>query len=114
MGSCASDDNACTELDEVDDIDDRVRVRSCTALKYSGWICASVGRVTTERADDIDDLRLGGGAYVVLMLDGEVHILSSASWIWVVDMCAGAASDVMVSGARGTIRGVTGAAWPYD
>lgn len=79
MGSCASDDNACTELDEVDDMDDRVRVRSCTALKWSGWICASVGRVTTERADDIDALRLGGGAYAVLILEGEVHILSSVS-----------------------------------
>lgn len=63
--------------------------------------------MTTERADDIDALRSGGGACVVLILDGDVHILSSVSQV--VDMCAGAASCVIVSGARGTIRGVAGA-----
>jgi hypothetical protein len=57
-GKCASEVSAAKDVDEVD-IFDRVRLRSGYCLLDGGGLMGVIGRVATDRADEIEVRRFG-------------------------------------------------------
>lgn len=73
VGRYASEDSAWTDDEELEDIEESVRWRSCALPKKWDWLCDWLGSVATERTEETEIRRFGAdSAHVVFTLDGEV------------------------------------------